>query len=211
MIIFEDTLNKLEDKLFFFIMKKINNTPKSEINICISGGKSLVRLYKKINLYPRIFSKINIFLTDERLATKDKKNISTINKIIKNKKIFINDLFTSKSNNLNYLIIKNFKNIKNPDLCILGMGNDGHYASIFYNTVNKKKNKILITKHNGEKFNRITVSKNLILSSNILIIIANSLKKKEILLKKELDLPIHQLIQNYKKKLFIFLIHKKND
>ena len=106
-------------------------------------------------------------------------------------------------------------------LTIAGIGDDGHFASIFYNS--KKYNKLINLKEEkkflkiekiGKPFvPRITMNLSLILSSRKILIILNSKSKKKIFCKAISDrlkhkLPVSVLIDHAKNKLMIYYERK---
>ena len=105
-------------------------------------------------------------------------------------------------------IAKKLKNFTNYDIAILGMGEDGHFASIFPNCSNTSKalnshNNIVIFQDEHLNFSRVTLSLNEILKAKKIILIASS-KNKQSILKHESGLPIHYLLKRSSNKLSIF-------
>ena len=104
--------------------------------------------------------------------------------------------------------------IKHPDIALLGLGDDGHYASIFPSTEvieNDESNnlKIISTKI-GDSFEyRITLSEKYIKRTNEILFIAKGKNKYDLINKIEnkseevINLPIGKLINSYNGKLNI--------
>ncbi len=193
-------------------------TSQTKLNLIISGGESPKIFLKKLSKFKDNFKKINFYLSDERLA--DKKNFSNLKNLLKviNKRK-INIKIIPPTNKKNFL--KNYK--KNYLISILGMGEDGHFASIFgiskkFNLLANKKYEpnIHFTDKLGKPFcKRVTVNLSAILKSKKIFIILSNKRKKN-LLKKALKeknskkYPIYLLFKYAKKKLSFFHANNLN-
>ena len=192
---------------------------KSRLSFVLTGGSSPINLYKKLAKSNIDWSNIDLFWGDERFVSNKSKN--------SNFKM-ANDLFIKKSKikkrNLFYINterkdvnqssleyqnkIKNyFKNKKiSFDICLLGMGNDGHVASIFPNT-NILKKKSIVSPVNRGDFKRITIGLKVINNSKKIFLWLSKKSKTSIFKKLRLKgkkIPINNL---NKKKLYCFLIN----
>jgi len=192
---------------------------KSRLSFVLTGGSSPINLYKKLAKSNIDWSNIDLFWGDERFVSNKSKN--------SNFKM-ANDLFIKKSKikkrNLFYINterkdvnqssleyqnkIKNyFKNKKiSFDVCLLGMGNDGHVASIFPNT-NILKKKSIVSPVNRGDFKRITIGLKVINNSKKIFLWLSKKSKTSIFKKLRLKgkkIPINNL---NKKKLYCFLIN----
>ena len=177
----------MQQKKIFFSSKKIlfkslyaNIAQSKNRKIIIAGGSSIRGFYKYINQLKRGFC-----LSDERILNIDdyQSNYFQISQIVKNRKKIIwpnYKFFQIKTvqEKLNYTN----KCLSNQlfDLSILTIGDDGHVASIFDNTLINNylcSKKTLISKNNNENFERISLSLSMInkVKKNIIIIIG---KKK---------------------------------
>jgi len=89
------------------------------------------------------------------------------------------------------------------DFILLGMGEDGHVASLFPNSKEVKlKDKLVISteeKYNGHY--RISLGLNLVNKSKFKLLMVTNAEKKEILDSESLNLPIHK-IENIKLKVY---------
>lgn len=186
--------NNLKEK---FLLKK---------NIYISGGKSLNLLLNKINQEKKIIAPF--FLTDERLSKKkEKKNIFNIEKRVKKKIIQFDYSSYKKLNNLKKYCNKN---LPNPNIALLGIGEDGHVASIFENK--KYKDNFFLYKKKDESFYRISISEKMLLKSDQINIFLNKKSKNifisELLKKNNTDrvqsIPIIRICQKFKRKINIY-------
>ena len=92
------------------------------------------------------------------------------------------------------------------DIFLLGMGNDGHVASIFPNSKEIKK-KFIVNYVNKKDFKRITLGMNIINNSKNIFLWLNTKKKTKIferLRKKDKSIPVNNL---NKKKLICYSIN----
>lgn len=197
--------NKIVEKVFdkvkftkiasqFFIKKArecIKNNNK--FTFVLSGGKTVKDVYidlAKNHKYSIDWSKVHFFWLDERCVPTTHKESnyklaydSLINKLdnvgsINRMKGEINPIQSVKEYEKTLL---NFfkKNEICFDFILLGMGEDGHVASLFSNTKElKEKKKIVLNtskKHFG--FYRITLSSNVINNSRYNLLLLKGLKK----------------------------------
>ncbi len=186
----------------------------------LTGGTSPLQDYKSLFKKKLNWEKVNFFYTDERIIniSNDKSNFKHINSILKKNRII------NKLEHLNLGSISKKKTKKKVDIlknsltiCTLGLGDDGHYASIFlgskkYNKLTdiKKPPKFVITERLGRpSLPRITMNLSMILLSKKIFIILNS-KKKINLFKKIINLKnsqlfsINSLLKNAKNSILIY-------
>ena len=118
----ENLLNKA------LLNKFIQSTKKNKTNIVLSGGKSPMDFYKLLANQNIDWTKYNITLSDERdVNTEHKLSNEGIIKSIINSNKFNNSFISLREANAKKKLI----NINNYQFCLLGMGMDGHFASIF--------------------------------------------------------------------------------
>lgn len=116
---------------------------KDSINIAFSGGKSPLDFLKILSTFECEWQKCNISLVDERLVESHHpdSNAGVIkNYFLQNSAKVAN--FTPFFNSLSPIdvILKEANHTyKQPNLAILGMGNDGHTASLFPNALDFKE------------------------------------------------------------------------
>ena len=185
---------KTENQLindFITLFKQILDK-KKKINFVVVGGSSPIKLYKSLSKIKVNWNMVNFFWGDERYVSSNSKNSNFrllkthLLKKIKVRKINIFNIKTNKrtleqSANLYEKTIKKvFKNKKICfDLALLGMGHDGHIASIFeeYESINDKSVVFWVHKKN---FDRISLSLKTINNSKRIFLWLNNKKKSSI-------------------------------
>jgi 6-phosphogluconolactonase len=118
------------------LTQKINTIlqTKPEVVLAVSGGKSPINLFQALSKCDLDWSKIIITLVDERII--DINNENSNQKLVKDN-LLINNAKSSQFIglvNLNLTISQMLiqaQHIPNIDIAILGMGEDGHTASLF--------------------------------------------------------------------------------
>lgn len=193
----------------------ISKKKNERFSFVLTGGKSPVKLYKKLAKSKIDWSSVDLFWADERHVSNKSKNSNyklAYNTFIKKIKIKKSNLYKiDTNNNLNNSaqkyrrkIINYFRNNKNFfDCVLLGMGEDGHIASIFPNS-KLIKEKFVVKAVIRKDFNRITLSLNVINKSKKIILWLNNKFKSKIFDKyKKLGkhLPVNNL---NRKKIIVF-------
>tara|TARA_Y100000994_G_C15634205_1_gene418405 strand:- start:215 stop:886 length:672 start_codon:yes stop_codon:yes gene_type:complete len=214
----ENLLIKTFIKDFKNIAKKRERTNK-RFSFVLTGGNSPIKLYKALAKENIEWKNIDFFWGDERLVSKKSKysnfNLANTN-ILKKIEVDKKQLYSMDINRSSVLITSKkysskikryFKNKKIKfDVILLGMGNDGHIASIFQNDLNLKSNKITRPVLR-EDFKRITLNIKIINNAKNIYLWLNSKKKfdiyKKLILRKKSRTPVSFL---NKKKLFVFCI-----
>ena len=163
--------------------------------------------------------KYRFFWGDERIVSKNSinSNYNLVNKFLfNNNEIKKKQVFSIKTNLKDMsLIVSNYENsiknyfkkkLKSFDLIILGMGNDGHIASIFFDD-KKIKNKSLVRVIVRNDFYRVTLGIDLINKSKRIWLWLPTRKKTRLYnsLKNKKNIPVSLL---NKKKLKVFSIQQ---
>ena len=214
----ENLLIKTFIKDFKNIAKKRERTNK-RLSFVLTGGNSPIKLYKALAKENIKWKNIDFFWGDERLVSKKSKysnfNLANTN-ILKKIEVDEKQLYSMDINRSSVLITSKkysskikryFRNKKIKfDVILLGMGNDGHIASIFQNDLNLKSNKITRPVLRKD-FKRVTLNIKIINNAKNIYLWLNSKKKfdiyKKLILRKKSRTPISFL---NKKKLFVFCI-----
>ena len=191
------------------VIELITKNLSSSINkyqnasIAVPGGTSPIKIFNELSKQKLDWSKVQITLVDDRLVDPD--NDHSNQKLI-NDYLLKNDAKKSKFFPLNKNLIKD-DNFKFPlDICLLGIGNDGHFASLFPNMINntnmldpKSKSSIDEVKANGNPFiPRISMNLSLILSSNLIILLIKGKLKQEVLREayNNKNIPLYYLLKH---------------
>jgi 6-phosphogluconolactonase len=172
---------------------------KGSATLFVSGGSTPKELFKMLSKTKLPWEKITISLCDERCVSSkhNDSNAKLVEKyLLKNyaKKAQFLPLFEEKRN-INTLIKKKSFQIKalgKLDVVILGMGNDGHTASLFPN--NKKLKTAFSTQQScinitptTAPYERISLTKNALLNSANIYLHTQGTEKKEVLQKAQKD------------------------
>ena len=192
----EKSFEKFSSNFLFEKLKKIENEISGKINIALSGGNTPLPILEILQNEDLTWSRYNFFLVDERCVPNENplSNFGNIRKVFFNQISshsfpIIQDGISQKESVVVYVneIIKqvplNENSIPVFDLILLGMGDDGHTASLFPNT------KALLEENKFVVFNeipqlqteRITITYPVLLNSKEIIVIVKGQNKKKII------------------------------
>ena len=194
------------------ISDRLNSSIENEgsASLVVSGGSSPIRIYEELSNIDISWSRVFLTLVDDRFVDPDHKD--------SNQKLLYNHFIKNKAKDIKFFpLTKNFlkkTNFKEPfDITLLGMGQDGHFASLFPDMINhneafdlNESPKILITPPQGNPYlPRITMNLSLIMKSINIVLLIKGKAKQDIFnkAKKDEDLPIHYLIKNRNKNFFV--------
>tara|TARA_B110000914_G_scaffold183444_1_gene166411 strand:- start:305 stop:916 length:612 start_codon:yes stop_codon:yes gene_type:complete len=187
----------ISDKLKLAIDKKGTAT------FVVSGGTSPLKLFEDLSKIDLPWNKVQITLVDDRLVNK--------NHIHSNQKLINDHLLKNKAKLANFIplseeIIKSKIIIMPFDVNLLGMGEDGHFASLFPDMINDfnlfdlsaDPNILTITSHGDPFLPRITMNLSLILKSEFIVLLVKGSIKQKIIdqAKNDNSLPIHYLLKS---------------
>ena len=211
---FENKKN-LENTLLLKISTCISDAIKKygDARFLLSGGSTPMNLYSLLSEETIEWEKVKIGLVDERFVPKENlfNNETQIkNNLLKNSAKFAtifgmvynyeNEMLNLKMVNQQY---KTF--FERIDFTILGMGEDGHTASLFpgdkesEELMNTSNIGIFSTKSPSFPYNRITCSKELIANSNYIALFINGETKFNVLKNSiETQVPISYFVKNSK-------------
>lgn len=184
---------------------------KGTASFVVSGGTSPIKVFDQLSNVDLPWSKVHITLVDDRLV--EPKNHNSNQKLI-SEYFLKNKAKTARFFPLSENLIFKKDIFKLPfDVTLLGMGEDGHFASLFPNMIDnfdalniQADFKIFKTSPQGEPFlPRITMNLSLILNSEIIILLVKGKTKLKVLNEaySNENLPIHYILNNKKENLFI--------
>ncbi len=195
----------------FNLAKEIKALNQRGSTVALSGGSSPLLLFNimKDDFKPSDFDKIKFFWVDERFVEQESEesNFGNFSRILIDTNIIsIKQVFPMyKKLSIDETIINIEGKIRNNvkvlnglpsfDLTILGLGDDGHTASLFPDNLKAlDSNEILIkTKHPVSKQNRISLTKNVINNSKKIVFLClgenKAYKIKQVLIEKDKSLP----------------------
>jgi 6-phosphogluconolactonase len=169
---------------------------KKNISIALSGGSTPLPILSILREYKLNWGYFNFFMVDERNVSisSSSSNYGNIEKVFfkyvnSSNHSMINDNYSIEDCAINYekLIYSKIpvgeNNLPVFDLILLGIGDDGHTASLFPETKGLNESKKLVIKNSVSQLNtmRITLTYPVILNASKIIILAKGTAKDEIL------------------------------
>ena len=201
----DDCSNTLLD----LVSSQINES--EDFSIGLSGGSTPKVFYELLNEKYKNYSNIYLWTVDERHVDKNNENSNQkmINAIFGNSKLNIieysyqDDPQYSAENYTTAVLGK----INKFDIAILGVGEDGHIASLFPNTTALEANKKGFVENEVNIISkwRITSTFQLLKGVDHLYLLVTGKNKKEIIkeIGKENNLPVNKLIRLRKKTILL--------
>ena len=196
--IFKDSV-ELSQQVSYFIEFQINKSLQSNnsFQFCTCGGSTPKKIYNLLSEKNLSWEKVNIFLGDERCVPSTSENSNSLmlkNNLLKNfaSKANFYEIFNKEKVNEDiskqYFISKiKEKCFGDPpvfDLTLLGLGDDGHTASLFPNKKYRDSDIAILTE--GKGLRRISLTPSIISASKKLAFIVSG-ASKQIALKRLLD------------------------
>jgi 6-phosphogluconolactonase len=176
------------------IIEKLCNLIEKDGSVClaVSGGKSPIPLFEYLSKNDRIdWSKVIITLIDERATKKmEARNIVLVNQyLLQNcaKAAQFVNIYDDTKNIVDNIVDLNLnQNVISPKVAILGMGLDGHTASIFpccpeFNYLMHTSTKFAIASPTTAEYHRITLTFSALLAIDYLFLFAQDHQKQEVL------------------------------
>jgi len=177
---------------------KNSDTP----SLLLPGGSTPRPIYKMLGKADLPWEQIHIFQTDERLVPEDHamsnqtmiKN--TLGEAILRKSIF-HPLPTANSP-IELIEVSSRLPRGNFTLAILGMGTDGHIASLFPNdaTITKRKEPIYFVERPPHEYHRVTLSLDRLMRADHMILIIRGQEKLDLLQSPELAEPLKTILEH---------------
>jgi 6-phosphogluconolactonase len=172
----------------------------------VSGGSSPVQIFKDLSVMEAQWSDINISLVDDRVLD--------INHNDSNEKLVNDLLIKDKAKDASFISICNqtndLFNLKRPfGVMLLGMGEDGHFASLFPKLIETNPEyfdlesdaEIFYTEPMGNPCHkRVSMNLSMILESKHIFLLVSNEKKLQVLnqAKSDKSLPIYYLLNQNK-------------
>jgi 6-phosphogluconolactonase len=172
----------------------------------VSGGSSPVQIFKDLSVMEAQWSDINISLVDDRILD--------INHNDSNEKLVNDLLIKDKAKDASFISICNqtndLFNLKRPfGVMLLGMGEDGHFASLFPKLIETNPEyfdlesdaEIFYTEPMGNPCHkRVSMNLSMILESKHIFLLVSNEKKLQVLnqAKSDKSLPIYYLLNQNK-------------
>ncbi len=196
----DEQVNKIVESLSQIITGLLNN--QEMVVLAVSGGKSPIALFHKLSNVELAWDKIIITLVDERVIDNEDSNELLVK----------TNLLINKAQNARFIglfnnatgtnLLENLEeDVPTIDIAILGMGEDGHTASIFPNCAELKdaldltnSYKYMVLHPTTAKYSRISLTlKSIVNIKHLFLSINGELKLnvfKEAIKGKNLNYPI---------------------
>ena len=197
--IYKDKL-ELSSAVFKFIESQIINTLKNKnrFKFCVSGGSTPKSVYQLLSKSPIKWKMVDVFLGDERCVDPDSELSNSLmlkKSLLTNygSKAFFYEIFSDlkadeeaiKKLFISKLLEKCGTNPPSFDLTLLGLGDDGHTASLFPYQKNNNVDDFVIF-NEGKGLKRISLTPYVLsASSNIVFLVSGA--SKQLALKRLLD------------------------
>jgi len=178
-------------------------------SLIVCGGNSPLELYKQLSFKNLEWSKISILLGDDRVVDQAHSD--------SNEQLIYKNLLINNAKNANYISILHPQASKDTlplpfDVVILGLGNDGHFASLFSDQLDHPSafsssanpDFIFSAKPLGQPaYKRVSMNLSMLLSSSRCILLVSNEAKRKIVQEgyQNSSLPIHFLLTQSKIKI----------
>ena len=171
-------------------------TRKGEVSIALSGGSSPIALYEAMSSHAMDWSCVTVTLIDDRRVPPDHQD--------SNQQLIRKTLLQHNARAATFIPLHDWPHHRIPDIAILGMGTDGHFASLFPAMMHDPaafdpaaSPAILTTEPMGNPLHpRITMNLAMILQIPYRVLMVIGAEKKLVLdnARTDADLPITRLL-----------------
>ena len=178
-------------------------------SLVLSGGQSPIQIFYHLNQINLEWSKVSIVLGDDRIVSKDHND--------SNEKLVKNHLLINEAKKANYISLLHPR-LSHDSLAfpftvvLLGLGADGHFASLFSSLLEEKSLFDIDAKPEiyssvgalgDPSFQRITMNLAMLTSTQRCILLVSSNAKRNIISQGKMnkDLPIYYLLNQSKVKI----------
>ena len=185
---------------------KNNIDNNGSVSFVVSGGSSPVKIFNDLSKSDLDWSKVSVTLVDDRFVSSEHSD--------SNEKLLKENLFINNASAAKFISLKSdseeVMNINRPfDIMLLGMGEDGHFASLFPELVDNSNYfdlsanpEIIFTEPMGNPCHkRVSMNLSMIMKSKKIILLVSS-SAKSILVDQAFEnkyLPIHFLLNQQTK------------
>jgi len=191
----EEKFDSFSAEFLYKTLKTLSEN-KKKISIALSGGSTPLPVLGLLKEYKLNWENFNFFMVDERNVptSNSSSNFGNIQKVFLKylnscTHSMINKDYSIENCAINYEKLLCSKiplgenNLPVFDLILLGMGNDGHTASLFPGTKGLNESKKGVIKNSVPQLNteRITLTYPLLLNASKIIILAKGMIKNQIL------------------------------
>ena len=200
----DHTLDILSKSITDSLIKGINSNGYASLVVC--GGRSPLPLYKNLSYVDLDWEKVSIYLGDDRVVSQ---NHEDSNEKLIREHLLINNASSAKFHSLLHPQIF-IESIKLPfDEVLLGLGNDGHFASLFPSQLNHRNvfdvntapDFIISDQPLGSpSYKRISMNLSMLLNTKRCILLVPNEDKRRIVDQAYTDnkLPLHYLLTQEK-------------
>lgn len=163
------------------------------LNMAISGGSTPLPIYELLFKKDIDWERVNVFLVDERCVFSESENsnygniVRTTDKKINLFQLYFSDRGNEGSAKQYVQLLEQKLPLKNGapefDLILLGMGEDGHTASLFPNSfaLDEMEKWVTYNKVENEFQDRITLTYPVLLNAKKIVVLIKGEKKKKII------------------------------
>jgi len=174
---------------------KLKLKSKDRFQLCIPGGSTPKTVYQLLSMSSLPWERVDIFLGDERCVSPlshDSNALMVRNTLLKDKASSANFFQFFEAEDFDEILFKNTftklllskcsGNIPTFDLTLLGLGDDGHTASLFPYKKNNSDNEFLIFSE-GNGIRRISFTPRVFNASKKIVFLVSGFSKQEAIIR----------------------------